>query len=72
MSDENEALVRTAYAALGQGGVSALLELVHPDLEWTYRNEDSFSRSRNTPFDGWDLKGRAVRTIVSGKTAWSV
>ena len=36
MSEENEALVRAAYAALGRGDLSALLELVHPDLEWTY------------------------------------
>ena len=36
MSEQNEALVRTAYAALGRGDLSALLELVHPDLEWTY------------------------------------
>ena len=26
------------------------------------------SLSRNTPFDGWKLKGRAVRTIVGGET----
>jgi ketosteroid isomerase-like protein len=36
MSDENEAVVRAAYEAYGQGEVSRLLELVHPDLEWTY------------------------------------
>ena len=28
------------------------------------------SLSRNTPFHGWELKGRAVRTIVSGETVW--
>jgi len=33
MSEENEALGRAAYAALGRGDLSALLELVHPDLE---------------------------------------
>ena len=32
----------------------------------------SFSRSRNTPFHGWELKGRAVRTIVAGKTVWKL
>ena len=53
-------------------GADADITLIDPDLEWTYRNEDSFSRSRNTPFDGWELKGRAVRTIVGGKTVWSV
>jgi ketosteroid isomerase-like protein len=36
MSEENEALVRSAYEAYGRGDVSRLLELVHPDLEWTY------------------------------------
>jgi dihydroorotase len=30
------------------------------------------SLSRNTPFNGWKLKGRAVRTIVGGDTIWSL
>jgi ketosteroid isomerase-like protein len=36
MSEENEPVVRAAYEAYGRGEVSRLLELVHPDLEWTY------------------------------------
>jgi ketosteroid isomerase-like protein len=36
MSEENETVVRAAYEAYGRGEVSRLLELVHPDLEWTY------------------------------------
>ena len=36
MPEENEALVRRAYEAYGRGDVTGLLELVHPDLEWTY------------------------------------
>jgi ketosteroid isomerase-like protein len=36
MSEENEALVRSAYEAYSRGDVTRLLELVHPDLEWTY------------------------------------
>jgi ketosteroid isomerase-like protein len=36
MSGENETLVRGAYEAYGRGDVTRLLELVHPDLEWTY------------------------------------
>ena len=36
MSDEDESVVRAAYEAYGQGEVNRLLELVHPDLEWTY------------------------------------
>jgi ketosteroid isomerase-like protein len=36
MSKANEALVRAAYAAYSRGDVGALLEVIHPDLEWTY------------------------------------
>jgi dihydroorotase len=64
-------LVRLPKATLGIGA-DADITIIDPDLEWTFRKEDSFSRSRNTPFDGWELKGRAVRTIVAGKTIWSV
>ncbi len=36
MSDENESVVGAAYEAYRRGEVKRLLELVHPDLEWTY------------------------------------
>ena len=36
MSGEDEALVREAYAAYGQGDTAKMMALVHPDLEWTY------------------------------------
>ncbi|HEV3208806.1 MAG TPA: dihydroorotase, partial [Chthoniobacterales bacterium] len=53
-------------------GADADITLIDPDLEWVFRKEDSFSRSRNTPFDGWKLKGRAIQTIVGGKTVWQL
>jgi len=53
-------------------GAVADVTLINPDLEWTVDKEASFSRSRNTPFHGWELKGRAVRTIVNGQTAWAL
>ncbi|MBV8585999.1 MAG: dihydroorotase [Verrucomicrobia bacterium] len=51
-------------------GAPADITLIDPDREWVYRVADSQSLSRNTPFDGWELKGRAVRTIVAGRTVW--
>jgi len=53
-------------------GAVADVTLIAPGLEWTVDKHASFSRSRNTPFHGWELKGRAVRTIVGGKTVWAV
>lgn len=52
-------------------GAVADVTVIDPDLEWTVDQEKSESRSRNNPFDGWQLKGRAVRTIVGGRTVWS-
>jgi len=46
--------------------------LIDPDLEWTVKIDKFESASRNSPFDGWKLKGRAVRTIVDGKTVWEL
>jgi len=57
--------------ALSAGAV-ADVTVLDPGLEWTVDKEQSFSRSRNTPFHGWELKGRAVRTIVGGKTVWTL
>jgi dihydroorotase len=53
-------------------GVPADVTLIDPDLEWTVRINEFESASRNSPFDGWKLKGRAVRTIVEGKTVWKL
>jgi dihydroorotase len=51
-------------------GAAADVTLIDPDLEWTVEASNFQSVSRNTPFHGWKLKGRALRTIVRGKTVW--
>ena len=53
-------------------GAAADITLIDPNLEWTVRVDQFRSTSRNSPFDGWKLKGRAVRTIVGGKTVWKL
>jgi len=53
-------------------GARADVTLVDPELEWTVRIDQFESASRNSPFDGWKLRGRAVRTIVGGKTVWKL
>ncbi len=53
-------------------GAAADVTLIDTDMEWTFDKEISRSLSRNTPFHGWKLKGRAVRTIVAGETVWTI
>ena len=48
-------------------GSCADVTVIDPELRWTYRNSESRSKSRNTPFDGWEFTGRAVATFVGGK-----
>jgi len=53
-------------------GAPADVTLIDPDLDWTVKIDQFQSLSRNSPFDGWKLKGRAVRTIVGGETVWKL
>ena len=51
-------------------GADADVTVLDPDADWTFRRQDSVSKSKNSPFEGWPLKGRAVATIVSGRMVW--
>jgi dihydroorotase len=53
-------------------GAPGDVTVIDPGMEWVVDAGASFSRSRNTPFHGWELKGRAVRTVVDGETVWSL
>jgi dihydroorotase len=47
-------------------GADADVTVIDPDEEWTVDVNRFQSRSRNTPFNGWRLRGRALFTIVGG------
>jgi dihydroorotase len=51
-------------------GAPGDVTIIDPGLEWTIDATGFQSRSNNTPFHDRTLKGRAVRTIVAGKTVW--
>ncbi len=53
-------------------GAPADVTLLDPAREWTYDVTQTPSPSRNSPFHGATFRGRAVRTIVAGKTVWSL
>lgn len=47
-------------------GAAADITVMDPDRVWTVDAGKFQSISRNTPFDGWTLKGKAVLTMVNG------
>ena len=63
-------LLNLKKGTLGMGA-DADVTVFDPDREWVFEREDSASKSRNSPFFGWKLKGRAVAAIVGGKLVWS-
>jgi dihydroorotase len=48
-------------------GMPADVTLIDPDLEYTIEPSLFRSRSRNSPFLGMKVKGKAVMTIVAGR-----
>lgn len=53
-------------------GAPADVTILDPDHAWTYDKNDSPSLSRNTPFHGMALRGRALTTIVGGNVVWDL
>lgn len=51
-------------------GAVADVAILDLDTEWSVDPHAFASKSRNTPFDGWLLCGRAVSTICDGRVAW--
>ncbi len=52
-------------------GADADVTVFDPQRDWVFSAEDSVSKSKNSPFHSWSLKGKAVATIVGGKKVWS-
>ena len=48
-------------------GARADVTVIDPNLQWTVDPAKFLSKSRNTPFAGMKLKGKAVMTVVAGK-----
>ncbi|MBN2243462.1 MAG: dihydroorotase [Acidobacteria bacterium] len=53
-------------------GAWADITVVDPELYHEVRSENFLSRSRNTPFEGWKLRGGPAMTIVKGRIVWSL
>ncbi|MEE9405684.1 MAG: amidohydrolase family protein, partial [Algisphaera sp.] len=47
-------------------GADADVTVIDPDAAWTLDVNTFASKARNCPFDGWDVKGQAIATVVTG------
>jgi dihydroorotase len=50
-------------------GCAAELTIIDPDQEWIFKEQNIYSKSRNTPFIGEKLKGKVRFTISKGSIA---
>ena len=66
MSTNPAAILRVPGGTLAPGS-PADLTLIDPNREWTVDAAQFASKSRNCPFQGWNLQGKAVMTIFGGK-----
>jgi dihydroorotase len=48
-------------------GADADVTIIDPDAAWTIDSGAFLSRSRNSPFHGWDVRGRAHTVLVAGE-----
>ena len=53
-----------------QAGAVADIALVDPQAEWTFSVAELHSKSKNTPFEGWAMKGAVIKTILAGKVVY--
>ncbi len=51
-------------------GFKADIAIIDPNAEWVVDTSKLYSKSANTPFRGWKMRGRVVKTIVNGKVVY--
>jgi len=49
-------------------GQAANLCLIDPQKEWTFNADEMLSHGKNTPFSGWNFRGKVVKTLLEGRT----
>jgi dihydroorotase len=68
-SNNPQKIMKVKKWGLFEGSV-ADLTILDLDRMWKFDVNQSKSRSRNSPFDGWQFTGKAVATIVGGRVVY--
>ncbi len=67
MSTNPAKIFKVSGGNLSPGAV-ADVTIIDMEKEWVVDTNEFESKSRNCPFNGWKLRGKAVMTIVAGRT----
>jgi len=62
-------ILRVPGGSLTEGAL-ADVTIIAPDLRVRVQASAMRSRSKNTPFDGWELRGGVAATVVGGRTLY--
>jgi dihydroorotase len=64
-------ILRRPGGTLAEGSI-ADVSMIDPNRQWEYDTSKGYSKSRNSPWDGQALVGRAVATLVNGRVVYDV
>jgi dihydroorotase len=53
-----------------QAGRDADVTVFDPAAKWVFSEDQVLSKSANSPFLGWELKGKVAVTVVGGKVVY--
>jgi dihydroorotase len=53
-------------------GARADLTIIDPDINWVIKPDNFHSKSKNSPFEDYKVKGRATKTIVGGVVVYEL
>ncbi|MCF6097782.1 dihydroorotase [Thermovorax subterraneus] len=70
MSTNPARILKIEGGTLREGSL-ADITVIDLKKKWTVESAKFFSKGKNTPFEGWELKGKAVMTIVRGKIVYA-
>jgi dihydroorotase len=71
MSTQPARIIKLDRGSLRQGAI-ADITIIDPNQPWTIDITKFRGKSRNCPFGGWNVKGRAIATIFDGRLTWQL
>jgi dihydroorotase len=71
MSTNPARIIDRPGGSLAVGDVADVVVL-NPELRWIYDPVKGYSKSRNSPWAGQEMQGRAIATLVGGETVYDV